>query len=52
MDANTVSVGLFVGILMDMVIDGVMIGIGSTLTLATGLLLALSLGVSAAPWLS
>jgi ZIP family zinc transporter len=49
MGANVVSVGLFVGILVDMAIDGVMIGIGSTLTLATGLLLALSLGVSAAP---
>jgi zinc transporter, ZIP family len=49
MDANTISVGLFVGVLTDMTIDGVMIGLGSTLTLATGLLLALSLGISAAP---
>jgi ZIP family zinc transporter len=49
MGANAVSVGLFVGILADMLIDGVMIGIGSTLTLMTGLLVALSLGVSAAP---
>lgn len=46
---NAVSVGLFVGILVDMLIDGVMIGLGSTLTLATGLLIAVSLGVSAAP---
>lgn len=49
MGANVASVGLFAGILVDMVIDGVMIGIGSTLTIATGLLLALTLGVSAAP---
>jgi ZIP family zinc transporter len=49
MGANVVSIGLFVGILVDMLIDGIMIGLGSTLTLATGLLLALSLGISAAP---
>jgi len=49
MGANAVSVGLFAGILVDMVIDGAMIGLGSTLTPATGLLVALSLGISAAP---
>jgi len=46
---NVVSVGLFVGILVDMLIDGVMIALGSTMTLKTGLLVALSLGISAAP---
>lgn len=48
-NAAVVSVGLFVGILADMVIDGVLIGIGSTMTLTTGLLVAISLGISAAP---
>ncbi len=43
------SPGLYVGILVDLVIDGVVIGIGSTLTLATGLLLALGLAISTAP---
>lgn len=38
MGANVESVALFAGILVNMVIDGVMIGIGSTLTVATGLL--------------
>ena len=41
--------GLYIGILVDLVIDGVVIGIGSTLTPATGLLLALGLAVSTAP---
>jgi zinc transporter, ZIP family len=43
------SVGLYSGILVDLVIDGVVIGIGSTLTLATGLLPALGLAISTAP---
>ena len=43
------SFGLYIGILVDLVIDGVVIGIGSTLTLATGLLLALGLAISTAP---
>jgi ZIP family zinc transporter len=43
------SFGLYIGILVDLVIDGVVIGIGSTLTLATGMLLALGLAVSTAP---
>jgi ZIP family zinc transporter len=43
------SLGLYIGILVDLVIDGVVIGIGSTLTLATGLLLALGLAISTAP---
>ena len=43
------SFGLYIGILVDLVIDGVVIGIGSTLTLATGLLQALGLAISTAP---
>ncbi len=43
------SLGLYIGILVDLVIDGVVIGVGSTLTLATGLLLALGLAISTAP---
>ena len=48
-EANVTSLGLYFGILMDLVIDGVVIGIGSTVTLATGLLLAVGLAVSTAP---
>ena len=48
-ETNVTSLGLYFGILIDLVIDGVVIGIGSTLTLATGLLLALGLAVSTAP---
>jgi len=43
------SLGLYIGILVDLVIDGVVIGIGSTLTLSTGVLLALGLAVSTLP---
>ena len=43
------SLGLYFGILIDLVIDGVVIGVGSTVTLATGLLLAVGLAVSTAP---
>jgi zinc transporter, ZIP family len=48
-DTGMTSLGLYVGILIDLVIDGVVIGVGSTVTLATGLLLALGLAVSTAP---
>lgn len=44
-----VSMGLFVGILVDLFIDGVVIGVGATLTLATGLLLALGMAISTLP---
>jgi ZIP family zinc transporter len=40
---------LYVGVLVDMIIDGILIGIGSALTLATGLALALSISISTAP---
>lgn len=43
------STGLYVGILVDLVVDGAIIGIGSTLTLATGLLLALGIAISTLP---
>jgi ZIP family zinc transporter len=44
-----VSWGLYAGILVDLVIDGVLIGIGSSLTLETGLLVAMGLAVSTMP---
>jgi ZIP family zinc transporter len=43
------SPGLYIGILIDLVIDGIVIGIGATLTLRTGLLLALGMAVSTMP---
>lgn len=43
------SVGLYFGILVDLVIDGIIIGIASTLTLGAGLVLALGVAVSTAP---
>ncbi|MFN8533304.1 MAG: hypothetical protein U0556_07135 [Dehalococcoidia bacterium] len=43
------SVGLYLGILVDLVIDGAVIGVGATLSLGTGLLLALGMAVSTAP---
>lgn len=46
---SPVSQGLFIGILVDLVIDGVVIGVGSTLTLVTGLKLALGLSISTIP---
>ena len=47
--SQVTSLGLYVGVLVDMLIDGVVIGIGSTLTLGTGLLLALGIAISTAP---
>ena len=46
---DSASPGFYIGILVDLVIDGVVIGIGSTLTLGAGLLLALGLAISTAP---
>jgi ZIP family zinc transporter len=43
------SLGFYIGVLLDLVIDGVVIGVGSTLTLETGLLLALGMAISTAP---
>lgn len=48
-DEGSVSLGLYIGILVDLLIDGVVIGIGATLTPETGLLLALGLAISTAP---
>ena len=43
------SVALYVGILVDLLIDGVVIGVGATLSLATGLLLAGGMAISTLP---
>lgn len=43
------SLGLYFAVLLDLVIDGMVIGIGATLTLQTGLLLALGMASSTAP---
>lgn len=43
------SFGLYIGILLDLLIDGVVIGVGSSLTLGTGVLLALAMAVSTMP---
>lgn len=43
------SLGLYIGILVDLVIDGIVIGVGSTLTITTGLLMALGLSISTVP---
>jgi ZIP family zinc transporter len=43
------SPGFYIGILADLLIDGVVIGVGATLTLKTGLLLALGMAISTAP---
>jgi ZIP family zinc transporter len=43
------SWGLYIGILLDLFIDGVLIGVGSTLTLKTGVLLAIALSLSTLP---
>ena len=37
-ETNVASLGLYVGILVDLAIDGMVIGIASTLTLGAGLL--------------
>ncbi len=43
------SLGLYAGVLADMLIDGIVIGIGSTLTLMTGVLLGVGIATSTAP---
>ncbi len=48
-DDQSASPGFYIGILVDLLVDGVVIGIGATLTLATGLLLALGMAISTAP---
>lgn len=45
---NVLSLGLYFGVLVDLLIDGVLVGIAATLTLDTGLLLALGLGFEGA----
>lgn len=46
---NVKGVGLYFGILVDLVIDGIIIGVAATLTLGTGLVLALGVAISTAP---
>jgi zinc transporter, ZIP family len=48
-EGRPTSIGLYIGILVDLLVDGVVIGIGSTMTLGTGLLLALGLAASTVP---
>jgi len=47
--SNEISLGLFAGILVDLFVDGVVIGIGATLSLLTGLVMALGMALSTAP---
>lgn len=47
--SGSTSSGLYIGILVDLAVDGAIIGIGSTLTLTTGLLLALGIAISTLP---
>ena len=46
---NQGSLGFYIGVLLDLVVDGMVIGLGATLTLQTGLLLALGMASSTAP---
>lgn len=48
-DDSEASPGFYIGIMVDLLVDGVVIGIGATLTLMTGLLLALGMAISTAP---
>jgi len=48
-EGDEISLGLFAGILVDLFVDGVVIGIGSTLDLLTGLVMTLGLALSTAP---
>lgn len=47
--AGAPSAGLFVGILVDLFIDGAVIGVGATLSLMTGILLAIGMAISTMP---
>ncbi len=48
-ESSVVAMGLYVGILVDLVIDGAVIGVGASLTIATGLLLAVGMALSTVP---
>lgn len=48
-EIGAASPGFYIGILVDLLVDGVVIGVGATLTLGTGLLLALGMAISTAP---
>jgi ZIP family zinc transporter len=45
----SVSTSLFIGVLVDMLIDGIVIGLASTMTIVVGLALAVSIAISTAP---
>ena len=47
--SDRISMELFIGIVVDLFVDGVVVGIGSTLNLLTGLVMALGLALSTAP---
>lgn len=47
--SSVVSPGLYVGVLLDVVIDSVLIGVASTLSFGTGLLIALAMGIKNIP---
>lgn len=47
--ANVASPGLYVGVVLDVVIDSVLIGIAATLSLGSGLLMALAMGIKNIP---
>lgn len=46
---NAVPTSLYIGILLDMMIDGIVIGLASAMTPAAGIVLALSIAISGAP---
>lgn len=47
--SEQVSLGLFAGVLVDVFVDGVVVGLGSTLNLLTGLVMAIGMALSTAP---
>ena len=48
-EGASASPGFYIGILVDLLVDGVVIGVGASLTLMTGVLLALGMAISTAP---
>jgi len=48
-EGGSASLGLYIGILVDLVIDGAVIGVGSSLTLQTGMILAIGLALGTLP---
>lgn len=48
-DGRLPALGLYIGVLVDLFIDGVVIGVSASITLASGLLLALGISISTLP---